>query len=165
MEYISYNFDDIDIRPHNYDIIMDQIESDSINSQSDNSTDISNSMYMIGLGLVIDDRIIVESTIPTKIFFNNTGDQILDYLLYNSISHPNWQRIEIMELVLTNNQDVPWVTRNCVFKTHYLRLVQRKWRSILKERRSLIYPILRKRELGIKSDIPKLEGMLKKIKN
>jgi hypothetical protein len=121
--------------------------------------------YFIGCASVSGSFLLFENSVSPQDYFRHSGAETLDYLVETSTVVPTWHQLEIIKL-----QCIPykrWVLWTCVFKTHYLRLIQRRWRNVLKKRQECVTSAafmrqLRRRELGypLSIKVPGLRGML-----
>ena len=127
--------------------------------------------YFVGMGFVSKTQeqefLLVENTVSLDDFFAHSGRETLRYLLETATSPPNWKRVEILRVHMTGWNRTPWLYYTCVFKTHYLRLVQRSWKKVFRERRRILHSSkmlhdLRNRERTGKFSLvlPNLRGML-----
>ena len=74
---------------------------------------------------------------------------------FNIISRPDYIKPEIgLQIKLDTGETV------AIIKTFWLKIVQRRWRNVLKKRMQMIYCALKNREYGIRADLPKLRGCL-----
>jgi len=148
--YSEEDYEELYIREHpdvyntseeTYDMICEKIDTGGRNLNLENMDyDAVNGTYILGLGSVEKStgEFLLNSTIPVVVFFEHTNSEVLNYLLADTYIHPNWRRTEIIKVVMTRVPGTQWYSYNCIFKTHYLRLIQRKWRSILEERASTL---------------------------
>ena len=67
---------------------------------------------------------LLASSICANTFYKNTYADLMYYLFYNSISHINNPRMQIMQLHITNN------VYEVVIKTFWLKLIQRTWKNV-----------------------------------
>ena len=63
----------------------------------------------------------------------------------------NWKTIEIVKIYFNTNDS--FITYNCVIKTYFIRLLQKKWKYYLKKRNKYLHSYkiindLRDREIG-----------------
>jgi hypothetical protein len=129
-------------------------------------TDDDQGRYFVGTAFLSNDKFLVEYALVNKIFYQYPPKSLLRHLLRTATHPPNWKRLEIMKMEFEPMDRGPWLCYTCVLKTHYLRLVQRRWRSILQQRRALLQQqalsYLRHRERGKRStlSLPTLRGML-----
>jgi len=85
--------------------------------------------------------------------------QWLNFLLMDSLSFPNWRRLEIMKLEIVYYPNCVFPFYTVILKTHYLRLVQRRWKKIFRERQRIlqdtrkVYQYLTQRSLGGKKKL------------
>lgn len=125
-----------------------------------------NFKYCLGFCFLSENKILLETRINKLIFFNYNHDLILDYLINNSYVEPNWNKIEILQFnfIKTNT----WFYYSCIIKTFYLKIIQRTWKKIFKQRKEIlnnqkkIILFLNKRQLGKINNLklPTLRGML-----
>jgi len=103
-------------------------------------TEDDNGCYRIGMGFVSEtNELLVETVVPLSVFYGNSSKKLRRLLIKNSTTPPNWKRVEIMKMDFkkaSNCVDYPIYT--CVFKTYYLRIVQRRWKTIFRERQKLL---------------------------
>ena len=120
--------------------------------------------YYIGLpGYIKKERnYILMSSISSKRFLKHPFKDVVSYLSSMSICYIVNPQVHIMKLHISDDG-----VYNVVLKTHYIRLIQRTWKKIYKEKRMYIQKMksldaLRMRETGINSykNIPTLYGML-----
>ena len=124
--------------------------------------DILNNSYHIGLCNYYDDNLLFELSLPKNIFYENNHDQLLDHLLEYSTIKPNWKQIELMKIYFKEVDG--FILYTCILKTHYLRIIQRRWKRLLKERKKLLnsgyfIQMLKQRELGILKLRSKIPGL------
>jgi len=149
MPYIVNNIDYDYISEDNDEIIYENIIR--TNPTYDNDI-IENNTYYIGLCSIDENKFIINGIIPFNIFMIYNYDQLLDYLLSYSIMENNWQNIEIIKVQYSI--DNSFITYNCIVKTHFIRLLQKKWKYYLQRRNkylvsSKFFYDLRDREIGI----------------
>jgi hypothetical protein len=73
------------------------------------------------------------NSISSRTFFRYNYYHVLKYLYYHGSVRLHQPKIEIMKLVI-----LPDDTYSVVLKTHWIRLIQRHWRSVLKKRKDII---------------------------
>ena len=71
---------------------------------------------------------IIASTVKPKTFHSNTHDDLIDYLYQHSIVRVDSPEMEIMQLNVAND------VLEVILKTHWLKLVQRKWKKTYADR-------------------------------
>lgn len=140
----------------------DEYIYDEINSIGD--IEVNNGQYCIGMCFIFENKLIYENKIPNKVFYKYRKDELLNYLIKYSSVIPNWQRIEIIKI--DYKIDINGFTiYYCILKTYYIRLVQRTWKRVFRERQRLlnnsswIINNLKKREIGIINNI-RLPGIV-----
>tara|TARA_B100001996_G_scaffold356244_1_gene319443 strand:+ start:254 stop:796 length:543 start_codon:yes stop_codon:yes gene_type:complete len=133
--------------------------------ESDEDEAHQTNKYYIGLPGYIkkSGNYILLSTISSKRFLKHPFKDIVSYLHSMSICYIVNPQIHIMKLYISDCG-----VYNVVLKTHYIRLVQRTWKKIYKEKLLHIQKMkslnaLRMREIGnnyYSKQIPTLHGML-----
>jgi hypothetical protein len=116
----------------------DYLEDMFVEDHVFNETEKQDEKYYIGLcrQLYNNDHYLLTSAITPSLFLRSTYQNSLQYLIYNSIIVMNQPFIEIMKLHIYKNN-----TYTVVKKTFWLRLIQRRWKKIIKAR----YEINRRR--------------------
>jgi len=136
-----YDDDDDRFYTSNDDLSQDDddmyniIEENEDFSQSDK---ISGNYYLgiCALKLHINKRILMDTVILPKLFLKYKSEIISDYLtdysqfFYNSVQ----KKIHIMQLFIEPTTN----THTVVIKTHWIRLVQRTWKRIFRERQQIL---------------------------
>ena len=107
---------------------------------------------------------LLASRVSSTSFFDYDIDEVMDYLTDNTIIKPD---------MISNSPDIMQVNIDdsraftVVLKTHWLRLVQRKWKNVIQRRKNIMrHPTyIRNREIhGINTTmLPSLRGMLSNI--
>jgi hypothetical protein len=149
------------------DINYEELNNEEYIYNEINSMDnieINNGQYCIGMCFIFENKLIYENKIPNKVFYKYRKDELLNYLIKYSSVIPNWQRIEIIKI--DYKIDINGFTiYYCILKTYYIRLVQRTWKRVFRERQRLlnnsswIINNLQKREIGIIKNI-RLPGIV-----
>ena len=106
----------------------------------------------------ITDRVLL-NTVQAKTFFNNTFTDIVHYLYVYSISKPALPP-RILQLIILDDD-----TYSVCDKTFWLRLVQRRWKIVLKHRRQFVqeyiaHTWMSRGQYRQHLKIPQLRGML-----
>jgi len=126
-----------------------------------------NGTYHLGIGFICpQQKLLMENTISLPTFYKNSGKKITKYLVKYSTSYVNWPRLEIMKMDF--QYEGKSLYYSCIFKTFYLRLVQRRWKKIFKERQAIfantktIHNFLTQRQCGGSTTLklPGLRGMM-----
>lgn len=159
----NINYEELNIDNDEY-IPEDYIIYNEINTMGD--IEVNNGQYCIGMCFYSNkhNHFIYENKIPNKIFYKHKKDEMLDYLITFSSVFPNWQSIEIMKLDWKKDSN-GFNIYFCILKTYYIRLVQRTWKRVFRERQRLlnnsswIINNLQKREIGIIKNI-RLPGIV-----
>lgn len=145
---------------------MIEEDSDTIYEEDKNylEKDRKSNEMCIGIYNNNNNNYILDSCISSEIFFKYNIDSIKNYLIeYGTFSNENENEndIEILKIDLKNN------VYNVILKTHWIRLIQRKWkkiyRSYILEKKSVNF--IFSREIGKKHrNTNKLIGLLKDLK-
>ena len=121
-----------------------------------------NKKYYIGLVALIDSIYLLAHSVTPKSLFEYSYNDILYYLYQYSIIHVKRPKIDIFQLNIANNN------YNVVVKTYWIRLIQRHWKKVYKNK----VDALRKRVLTCNyypqsvfnkysdNQLPRLAGML-----
>ena len=123
-----------------------------LNPTYDDDDIIQNNKYYIGLCSIDNyNNFIISCILPLNIFHIYNYNQLLNYLLSYSIMENNWKTIEIVKIYFNTNDS--FITYNCVIKTYFIRLLQKKWKYYLKKRNKYLHSYkiindLRDREIG-----------------
>jgi hypothetical protein len=129
----------------------------------------NNGQTLVGNVFVSGHRFLLENAVNRDTFFRFSYDALLHEFMEASTVLPNWRSNDIVKLVWEPVHGlIPQLFYyTCVLKTHYLRLVQRRWRLIFKKRRDVLqskafFLYLRDRERGgiPPPFLPGLRGML-----
>ena len=117
-----------------FDILFDRIMDDEEDIMPEPRTD---NKYYIGLYFKnknntdsTGDYLTLSCSIHPCTLYKYSGKDIIRYLYESSHVHIPNPRIEIMQLHI-----LPDTTYSVVLKTHWFRLIQRRWRNILQQRK------------------------------
>lgn len=134
---------------------------------ADHFTERINGKYYLGICQYIPYRNInlLSNSVSSRVYFRNEHADVLRYLVNYSIIRVKQPRIEIMKLDIKSDGSY-----SVILKTYWIRLIQRRWRTIFNQRKRLIQYrkslLFQKiKELtgfypGGYNKIPKLTGML-----
>jgi len=91
--------------------------------------------YYIGISKYIRryDTILLVNSVSTNAFLRYSFNRIYSYLSKYSIVHMQNARVHIMKLDILSDG-----TYSVILKTHWLRLIQRHWKKVFKERTLII---------------------------
>lgn len=126
-----------------------------------------NGTYHLGIGFICpQQKLLMENAISVATFYKYPEAKIFKYLYHHSTVPINWPRLEIMQMDF--NRQGGFLYYSCIFKTFYLRLVQRRWKQIFKERQSIlgntktVHDYLTQRQSGVTTTLklPGLRGMM-----
>ena len=164
----EFNFDNIN--QHRIEMYENIYDYEQIYGHDEENEDYYiNENYYIGLFFYDDlyDNLLLAATVNSKTFFKYDFKYIVDYLNNHSIIHKrHYIQPEIMKLIITED-----IMFNVILKTFWLRLVQRTWKKVLRQRKELfkktpLVQYLHNRQIGLQqSKIPQLRGMLCYLKN
>ena len=160
---------------HNYDIVINDIDIvenyESQHRDFDNDDYYRNNTYHIGLFSYDYEKLLLASSVTINTFMKFKFEKILNFLNNWSLNmNTSFNKIEIMKICIENKNTIN-ETLYVTLKTFWIRLIQRNWRRILKQRAQFISSIklhdyLQKRQLGLNvPKIPRLFGMLSHLKN
>lgn len=93
-------------------------------------TDMSNGQYIIGMAHKMKGVYMLASSISPTTYFKYSNEEIKKYLFMNSIYYLRRPRIDILQLHIT-----PDGLYTCVVKTYWLRIIQKRWRTIYARRK------------------------------
>jgi hypothetical protein len=126
----------------------------------------NNGEYRLGMGFISDHNLLLESSFPISVFYKHDSKKVLKYLIKNSTTYPNWRKLEIIKMDFSPIPR-PWFCFTCVFKTFWIRIIQRTWKKIYKQRQEIlrnpgIVNFVIQRQLHCKKTLflPGLKGML-----
>lgn len=115
---------------------------------------------------VEDRRILFESRVPRDLFFAVDGERLRRHMLRFAPNAGMWPTLEICEYAFEPVEGTPYFYYAVVLKTFWLRLIQRTWRRVLRERRELIQSagmirrLVRRERDGKAISVMGLKGML-----
>jgi len=119
----TYDSDDENY-DHIYDLDQEFAESEKQNGQ-----------YCIGICKKMNNEFVYLNALSNSIFFSLPCDYALNYLYYYSIIHLDFSSIKINIMKLNIASDG---TYNVILKTFWLRMIQRNWKRVFKERQEII---------------------------
>ena len=122
--------------------------------------------YYITIPYKINDNYLKDLHISSRGFFENSPQTVKNYIRDYTISSaiPDNSSLEIVKTSYIQLEG-GFTLYNIIIKTFWLKIVQRRWRNVMKKRMQMIYHVLKNREYGIRVDLPKLRGCLVDIKN
>lgn len=112
----NYQLDDVADTLYNEDV--DHIESDKYNNH-----------YYLGLYKYVEQsgNLLFMMSASNKLFLKYPHEKIVDYLKEYSIVQSISDNVDIMKMYVKND------TYYVVLKTHWIRLIQRKWKSLFND--------------------------------
>ena len=135
MEYMTDDDDALDMSQVS---IFDEILNKEIELEEQQQEDPPPIRYAIGLHWISreypqdEPQFLVASTIVAKHWFTYPYDNVLHYLRDYSIVHLDKSKIEIMKVYERSD-----FSMTVLLKTHWLRLIQRTWRNVVRRREEL----------------------------
>jgi len=114
--------------------------------------------------------ILMANSVSPTTFFHHSYERICQYLQHYSSLMLRTPKLEIMQLHITDDE-----IYSIVIKTHWLRLVQRNWKRVFRERKEIIrrrmtieslktYELTSKFPYGLRT-LPGLNGMMSVYRN
>ena len=100
-------------------------------------SDKYNGQYVIGLQSLSNEGELIpifESGISAKTFYNFSYEQVLHYLYMNALNYNSNYKIEIIKIIIIGKER----TYMAITKTFWLKIIQRKWRNIVKMRKNIM---------------------------
>lgn len=152
---------------YDYDYESDA-ESDAIFEMDENFMDADkmDSAYYIGLPgyLPSQNQLLLMNSISPGAFFKHQHDDVLKYLVEYSTSRVQKPNVHILQVHVDEHQ-----AYNVTIKTFWLKLVQRSWKRVFRERQHIISQSknprsIQNRSLGNTSQpkLPSIRGLLVK---
>jgi hypothetical protein len=125
----EYYFDIYDVQVYDADIFEEIADyEDSLPY-----TDCVNNEYCIGTYSNIDNELILSIRVHLKTFYKYTQDMLVPYMYYSSEIPMHERRISVrthvLQVVILEDD-----TFTVVVKTHWIRIIQRTWRRVFKQR-------------------------------
>lgn len=124
-----------------YDEVEDENEEETLNQIYQENYDLiegekTNGKYYIGLPAynTLTKQIVLMNVVCPFSFFNHSLKDVLNYLTTYSIIMTRCQKIHIIKLYINPVDE----TYNAILKTHWLRIIQKKWKKIMKEKKQII---------------------------
>ena len=118
-------------------------------------------------------QLLLSASVSAPIFFKYSYDNINDYLYYYGLTRITNHQVQILQVDIIQEDGFEIVT--VVNKTHWLRLVQRHWTKIYKQRKTVIQQRILPENLFYNevhgnypisiSYLPSLRGMLSQYNN
>jgi hypothetical protein len=150
------------------DADAEETESDAIFEMDEDFMDAEklDSAYYIGLPgyLANQNQLLLMNSISPTAFFKHDHAAVLKYLVEYSTSRINKPKVHILQVHVDEHQ-----AYNVTIKTFWLKLVQRAWKRVFKERQQIISQsknprLIQGRSLGNVSrpKLPSIQGLLVK---
>jgi hypothetical protein len=130
----SYTDDD---EVSEYDVDSDDDEIEEIYNEDLDyiSRDKEDKEYYIGLcGLTDTYSMLLMNTVSSNVYLKYSHDKVLKYLIEYSLCYLHNPKIHILQLHIDEVDG----TYTVIIKTHWIRLIQRTWRNVLKERKRVM---------------------------
>lgn len=176
----------IDILPEQYiinntDDNLNDIERDEHRNEDEiHEAMIVNYKHYIGIPLFVDHNILLGCFVTAKTLFKYTNQIICSYLYDWSSSANSYLRYgspEIMQLYITHdrlNSGQIYDIYTVVLKTHWIKIVQRKWRCVYAERKAKLHVLQTMLQMNLininqmdmcdrNGMLPSIRGMLHKL--
>jgi hypothetical protein len=118
----------VDQEDYSISRIINQEDSEHYYSEKENNH------YYIGIPMDMnEDYYILANSVSPKLFLKYSYKQILYYLWSHCVISIVYPRIEILKLKIHSDG-----TYYVIVKTYWIRIVQRRWKTIFKQRREII---------------------------
>jgi hypothetical protein len=107
------------------------------------------------------DGFLYDIAITTEGFFKHPLEKITNHIRDYSPNYiPDTSKLEIVKTKYCYYPDSGFRLTNVLIKTFWLKIVQRRWRNVLRNRRILFLNYLKRREYGNMAQLPGLRGCL-----
>jgi len=120
---------DDDVNEHNYALML-RNEIPYLDEEKENNK------YYLGFcqAVIYRKLILLTNSVSINTFYRYSYERIVGYLRRYSVIRLNTPKIHIMKLII-----LPDESYSVIIKTHWLRLVQRHWKKIFRERQCILY--------------------------
>ena len=163
--YNVWNSDDEESQEHGGELYDEILEEEEFNYE-----ERQDKKYYIGLPYYdnVFDEFILTSSVRSKTFFSYPIENITHYLKYYSVVRTEeLDTPEIMQLMIHPTSDA----YNVILKTHWIRLIQRTWKNVMRNRKVILKQwsqpnALKQREIQCKTSaiLPSFRGMMAYLK-
>ena len=121
--------------------------------------------YYITMPYLNENNYLKDLHISSREFFNHSLQSVKNYICEYTVSAPISNDSPI-QIVKTSYIQLPggFTLYNVIIKTFWIKIIQRRWRNVLKKRIQMIYRTLKTREYGIRQEMPQLRGCLADMK-
>ena len=116
------------------------------------------------------DGFLYDVVVSNRAFFKHSVDEVAEYVRDYSPNYiPDTSKLEIVQTKFCYYEKNGFYVANVLIKTFWLRLIQRRWRNVLKKRREILntyyYKNIKNMEMGSKQlRLPELKGCLSDLK-
>jgi hypothetical protein len=153
---------------YDYSDLDEDSATDAIFEMDENFMDADklDSAYYIGLPgfLASQNQLLLMNSISPNAFFKHEYSDVLKYLVEYSTSRVHKPNVHILQVHIDEHQ-----AYNVTVKTFWLKLVQRSWKRVFRERQQMINQyknprLIQNRSLGNSSQpkLPSIRGLLVK---
>lgn len=126
--------------------IVNNLNNIEYDEQADNDAlrdaRIEDGNMYIGMPILSEDdgEYILDNFITPRSYFNYNYETVCNYLTEWSTAHPFYTTPQIMKLVVKHIRigNINTVSYNVIVKTFWIKIIQRKWRNVFRERFSKI---------------------------
>ena len=174
----TYSESDDDSSNWSYDSEeVEIIDNIYFEDESYQNIELVNNSYILGLCKYYypSDSLLLINKISVESFFKFLYEDVLAFLMSYSLFQIRKKQVDIIKLVYSRDNSGE-ITYTCVVKSHYIRLIQRRWKRIMKERKNIMKWRMNPMYLQERciygrwvSDkvnrLPTIHGMLSEIKN
>ncbi len=107
------------------------------------------------------DGFLYDIAITTEGFFKHPLEKITNHIRDYSPNYiPDTSKLEIVKTKYRYYPESGFRLTNVLIKTFWLKIVQRRWRNVLRNRRVLFLNYIKRREYGNMAQLPGLRGCL-----
>ena len=115
------------------------------------------------------DGFLYDVVVSNRAFFKHSVDEVAEYVRdYSPNFIPDTSKLEIVQTKFCYYKKNGFYVANVLIKTFCLRLIQRRWRNVLKKRRQILntyYKNIKNMEMGTQQfHLPELKGCLSDLK-
>ena len=140
---------------------QDHWQEDWKKLESECDSDIPDNHYCLG-SYIQSKLFLVGTRIPIGLFYSNTIDYLENLIQDYSITVKEVPKIEIIQVKYMLMNSCNWISYGAILKTHWLRIIQRKWKRVFRMRISYMQTPahVRMREITGKWNPPGINGLL-----
>jgi hypothetical protein len=122
--------------------------------------------YYLTIPYLNENNYLKDLHISSRGFFNHSLQSVQNYIREYTVSSKIPDKSSF-EIVKTSYIQLPggFTLANVIIKTFWLRIVQRRWRNVIRKRNQMIFRVVKDREYGMRrQQIPTLRGCMADMK-